>query len=64
MRIVADPSAKRAAKTEQARAARRAAFQTEADPLIGKVLRGEVSKDEYAARVEEIRARFPYPEEE
>ncbi|SDW78573.1 hypothetical protein [Roseicitreum antarcticum] len=64
MRIVADPAAKRAAKIEKARAARRRAFQVETDPLIGKVLRGEISADDYAAHVAQVRARFPYPEED
>jgi hypothetical protein len=44
-------------------AARRAAFVSEADPMVGQVLRGEVSLDEYTAKVAEIRARFPYEKE-
>lgn len=51
-----------AART-QIRDARRAAFAAEADPLAFKVLRGEVTQAEYEAKVAEIRARFPYPQE-
>lgn len=47
----------------QIRDARRAAFAAEADPLAFKVLRGEVEQAEYEAKVAEIRARFPYPQE-
>lgn len=47
----------------QIRDARRAAFTAEADPLAFKVLRGEATQAEYEAKVAEIRARFPYPEE-
>ena len=45
------------------RAARRAAFAGEADPMFFKVQRGEASRAEYDALVEAIRARHPYPEE-
>jgi hypothetical protein len=47
----------------QAREARRKAYEAETDPLFGKVLRGEISADYFKARCEEIRARYPYPEE-
>lgn len=45
------------------RQARREAFTAEADPLAFKVLRGEAIQAEYEAKVAEIRARFPYPED-
>jgi hypothetical protein len=45
------------------RAVRREAFAAEADPMVGQVLRGEVSLDEYTAKVAEIRARFPFEKE-
>lgn len=45
------------------RAVRRQVFVAEADPMVGQVLRGEVSLDEYTAKVAEIRARFPYEKE-
>lgn len=47
----------------QVRDARRAAFAAEADALAFKALRGEVSLETYQAKVAEIRARLPYPEE-
>lgn len=46
-------------KAQQERAA---AYTSEADPLAFKMLRGEVTKEEWEAKIEEIRARFPYPE--
>lgn len=45
---------------EQARAA---AYQKEADPLFFKWQAGEATEAEWLAKREEIRARFPYPEE-
>ena len=53
------------ASDEAARAAeevqnnRRAAYQEEADPLFFEEQRGEVSAGTHAAKVEEIKARFP-----
>lgn len=45
------------AETERNRAA---AYAAEADPLFFKAQRGEATMDEWTAKVEEIRARFPY----
>ena len=45
--------------TEQSRAA---AYRTEADPLFFQYQAGEVTKEEWLAKREEIRARYPYPE--
>ena len=42
---------------------RAVAYAAEADPLFFKVQRGEVSMDDWTAKVEEIRARYPYPSE-
>jgi hypothetical protein len=42
---------------------RAAAYAVEADPLFFKAQRGEVSMDDWTAKVEEIRARYPYPSE-
>jgi hypothetical protein len=39
------------------------AYTSEADPLFFKAQRGEATLDEWSAKVEEIRTRFPYPEE-
>lgn len=39
---------------------RSAAFAAEADPLFFKAQRGEATLDEWSAKVEEIRTRYPY----
>jgi hypothetical protein len=36
------------------------AYQQEADPLFFKYQRGESTKEEWEAKVEEIRNKFPY----
>lgn len=46
-------------KAQQERAA---AYASETDPLAFKMLRGEITKEEWEAQVNEIRERFPYPE--
>ena len=48
---------------KEAEAFRSAAYQREADPLFFKYQRGEATKEEWEAKVEEIRARYPYPNE-
>ena len=45
---------------EQARAA---AYVAEADPLFFKSQRGEATTAEWEAKVAEIKARYPYPDE-
>jgi hypothetical protein len=45
----------------QQQAARAAAYRAEADPLYFKAQRGEATNDEWLAKVAEIKARFPYP---
>jgi len=42
---------------------RAGAYAAEADPLFFKAQRGEVSMDDWTAKVEEIRTRYPYPTE-
>ena len=52
--------------TEQrnaAEASRRAAYEAEADPLFFMSQRGEATVEEWQAKVAEIKARYPYPEE-
>ena len=49
---------------ESARQARSAAYATEADPLFFKAQRGEATIEEWQSTVADIRARFPYPNEE
>lgn len=40
---------------------RRAAFETEADPLFFEWQRGEGTEQAWRDKVEEIRQRYPYP---
>ena len=42
---------------------RAAAYVAEADPLFFKSQRGEATAAEWEAKVAEIKARYPYPEE-
>lgn len=41
---------------------RKAAYQRESDPLFFKAQRGEATLEEWQAKVEEIKARFPKEE--
>lgn len=43
--------------------ARKVAYTSEADPLFFKAQRGEATIEEWEAKVEEIKARYPYPAE-
>jgi len=47
---------------EQVEAQRRQAFQQEADPLFFKWQRGEATEQEWLGKVQQIRERYPYPE--
>jgi len=47
---------------ESAQADRARAYTAEADPLFFKSQRGEANIEEWQAKVEEIRQRYPYPE--
>ena len=47
---------------ESLKTQRAAAYREEADPLFFEAQRGEADISEWAAKVQEIRARFPYPE--
>ena len=42
---------------------RQAAYIQEADPLFFKYQRGEATEQEWLDKIEEIRTRYPYPEE-
>lgn len=48
------------AELERVKLLRAEAFSTEADPLYFKWQRGEATETEWRAKVDEIRARFPY----
>lgn len=42
---------------------RQRAYAAEADPIAMQMLRDEATKDEWLAKINEIKARFPYPAE-
>ena len=42
---------------------RASAYRNEADPLFFKSQRGEATTAEWEAKVAEIKARYPYPDE-
>ena len=42
---------------------RQAAYASEADPIAMQMLRDEATKEEWLAKIEEIKARYPYPTE-
>lgn len=48
-----------ASRSESNRRARAEAYKQEADPLFFKSERGEVTREEWLAKVEEIRTRYP-----
>ena len=58
---LAADAAEQALKSAQADRAR--AYIAEADPLFFKTQRGEATTEEWEAKVEEIRQRYPYPPE-
>ena len=51
------------AQRNAAEASRRAAYLAESDPLFFMSQRGEATVEEWQAKVAEIKARYPYPEE-
>lgn len=55
----AEKDAENASRIESNKQARAAAYREEADPLFFKAERGEISRDEWLAKVEEIRSRYP-----
>ena len=54
--IVAEEQSLAAAQRNRA-----SAYTAEADPLFFKAQRGEATIEEWEAKVEEIRTRYPYP---
>ena len=48
---------------KQQRSDRASAYAAEADPLFFKSQRGEATTAEWEAKVAEIKARYPYPDE-
>lgn len=47
---------------EEVRIQRSIAYKREADPLFFQAQRGEATMDDWTAKVDEIKARFPFPE--
>jgi hypothetical protein len=43
---------------------RQRAYAAEADPIAMQMLRDEATKDEWLAKIKEIKSRFPYPPEQ
>lgn len=60
---IAAVEAARKPTKEQQEEARRKAYVVEADPIFFMAQRGEATMEEWQAKVEEIKARFPYPAE-
>jgi hypothetical protein len=48
---------------EELQALRQSAYSAEADPIAMQMLRDEATKEEWLAKIDEIKARYPYPEE-
>ena len=61
--IKVDPIKAAQRQIAQAKALRAQAYKKEADPLFFQYQRGEATEQDWLAKVEEIRLRFPYPEE-
>jgi len=57
--FVEDVKARDAALLDEAEASRFAAYQAEADPLFFKWQAGEATQEEWQAKREEIRQRYP-----
>jgi hypothetical protein len=47
---------------EEQEALRKAAYIAESDPLFFKYQRGDATKEEWLAKIEEIKARYPDPD--
>lgn len=60
---VVQPEPEPVVTKEQQEAARQAAYVTEADPLFFMSQRGEATTEEWLAKVQEIKTRYPYPQE-
>jgi hypothetical protein len=61
--VLSDPPAPPPPTRAQQEALRQAAYVSEADPIAMQMLRDEATKEEWLAKIDEIKARYPYPEE-
>lgn len=64
MIIKVDQGKAQAQKKAEQEAKRQRAYTSEADPIAMRMLRDEATKDEWLAKIEEIKTRFPYPAEQ
>lgn len=64
MIIKVDQGKAQAQKRAEQEAKRQRAYTSEADPIGMRMLRDEATKDEWLAKIEEIKTRFPYPAEQ
>jgi hypothetical protein len=60
--IMPEPYVKPVPTKEQQEALRKAAYTAESDPLFFKYQRGDATKEEWLAKIEEIKARYPDPD--
>jgi hypothetical protein len=61
--IMPEPYVEPAPTRAQQEALRQATYASEADPIAMQMLRDEATKEEWLAKIDEIKARYPYPEE-
>ena len=61
--IKIDPAKVAEKQRADAQASRAAAYNAEADPIFFQYQRGEATEQDWLDKIEEIRARYPYPEE-
>jgi hypothetical protein len=60
---VEEITARKAQQIEEINLQRSYLYREEADPLFFKYQRGEATEQEWLDKVDEIRARYPYPDE-
>jgi hypothetical protein len=61
--IKVDLAKVRAQKKIEQEKHRQSAYAAEADPIAMQMLRDEATKEEWLAKIKEIKARYPYPDE-
>lgn len=59
MNITINPTKIASLREQQALANRRQAYAVEADPLFFMIQRGEATEEEWLAKIQEIKQRFP-----
>jgi hypothetical protein len=61
--IKIDPIKLQAYQLAEAKNARAVAYRNEADPIFFQYQRGDATEQEWLSKIEEIRTRYPYPEQ-